>query len=88
MLLRAWIVITLLYFDPTDNVLQDFVECMTDVQTPIRIRRSIVQHKGLLARALAALPLVKVIGASFGIFWLIGYDRPWSGPEPAFSTRK
>ena len=55
---------TFLHLNPADDILRDLVQRVPDVQTPVRIWRAIMQHEGLLGRALATLPFVEVIGAS------------------------
>ena len=70
---------TLLYSNPTNNILQNLVQRMSDMQTPIRIRRAIMQHKGILRRPFPALPFIEVISALFEVFGLIRWQRTMAG---------
>jgi hypothetical protein len=49
----------------TDDILQDLVERMSDMEVAIRIWWTIVQDEWLVGGPFAALPGIKIIGASF-----------------------
>jgi hypothetical protein len=59
--------LTLLNLRPQDHVLQDLVQGMPNVKTAVRIRRAIVEYKGITGRSVLLLPFVKVVGASLYI---------------------
>jgi hypothetical protein len=49
----------------TDDILQNLVERMSDMEVAVRIGWTIVQDEWLVGGPFAALPGVKIIGASF-----------------------
>ena len=64
-------VLTLLDLYPAYDILQDLVQGVADVQLPIRIRRAIVQHEGLLGSSFPRLPGVQVVAGSFYVLGLV-----------------
>jgi hypothetical protein len=67
-----------------NNVLEDFVDCMADVQGAICVRRSVMQGEGRVFRPMRGLPGVQVIGT------LSEVDRLelgiWTDPGPGLAS--
>jgi hypothetical protein len=65
----------LLNFDSQDDVLEDLVQGMPGVQAAISVRRSIVQDKFIVGRAISRLPLVEIIGTLLDVLVPVLWQR-------------
>ena len=57
-----------------DDVLQDLIQGMADMEAAVGVRRSVMKGEGIVGRAMAPLPGIEIIGAS----WKVTIDVGWT----------